>query len=150
VPQIIASITLYIAFFFVLLALLHEIRLGLLSLRAKNWTQTEGSIEKWDISTGSEGEDGQVYVKNMEYKYSVGEVVHCSKRIGFGFPYEITFFFAHGALNEVLAFAPAVTPYYNPKNPAESTLVTGFRLYHLMRLWTVLFVLLFISMLAWA
>jgi len=116
--------------------LLREFRYAMRSIRALRWRRVEGRIvEKGSEASGADSEE-------LQYAYSVEAEDYRSDVVGFGLPGFAQKLLAGGVIRETLSDAPAVTVFYDPRNPVDSSLIAGFQGFHGLRIGVCAVVLL--------
>jgi len=117
------------------LLMLREFRIAMLSIRALRWRSTSGELANETNSSETPGE-------SLQYSYSVEGEDYQSQQLGFGYPTGTGEVLGRTELVRVLANAPSVTVYYDPRRPDVSVLMNGFKLFHALRMLLILIVLL--------
>ena len=110
------------------LALLREIRLSMSSIRAERWRRAEGLLE----NAAEKPHDS--LQTDIEYNFAVDGENYSATRIGFGFPLRLTELIAKKEFANVMAQAPELTVYYDPRNPNKSALLAGFKPFHAIKI----------------
>jgi|GEM_PF-2876675 len=122
------------------LLMLREFRTAMLSIRALRWRLTEGTLENWSAHSGTKANSP---ASALSYSYVVEGEEYRSGQVGYGYPPDAIELIARNELKAVMAQAPEVVVYYDPRKPDVSVLMNGFKVFHALRM--LLIVLFFLT-----
>jgi hypothetical protein len=93
---------------------------------AADWPSVQGTVNSCEIKSESGMEHGSTsYRVEVDYSYAVSGTQYHGDRIAFGYSGS-SLYADHAKLHDKFFKGQAVTVRYNPSNPADSVLTSGF------------------------
>ena len=132
-----------------LYALIHVHRV-LKDLLTASWVRCVGMIETYDVkerevnSTYSLGSYTVIALNRFKYSYCVKGKRYEGTRVSWAFPQSMLREIVQSSYDEIFENAPNITIFYNPKNPSQSVVLKGLRVYHMVNLLPALFLIVFV------
>ena len=110
------------------------------SISALKWPKVKGQLINSDIDEEIDvAGDGSRYYPNIKYKYVINGKEYFSQNYAFGFWLTNIKYFAEKIIKKYTS-QKIIYVAYNPKNHAESSLLTGLQPYHVAQILLTVFV----------
>ena len=104
------------------------------SVYVVSWPSTIGEIVNGGVEEEFDSDGDVLYQTKIEYRYSINGLTYKSSRVAYGLMAWNVFWLVSGVFSEATKNYPSTRVKYNPKNPGESTLISGVRRFHIANL----------------
>lgn len=106
----------------------------LMALLSKSWVPVSGTITEHGMNETRDSDGDYMYEAKVQYTYEYRNRPYKGERIAYGFGSWNIKWFVEGAYREVVARAPELTVYVNPRKPKISSALCGVRNFHVATL----------------